>query len=85
MQKIINSGESVEFATAILSCIGDGVISTDIDGKILYMNKVAEDIIEKRAYEVVGQDFDQVFRFLYADDLMPLESPIQSTLKGFCF
>lgn len=61
MQKKILSGENLELAAATLSCIGDGVISTDLTGKILYLNKIAEEITGWSADEAIGKEFSTLF------------------------
>jgi PAS domain S-box-containing protein len=49
------------FTHAVLECMGDGVISTDMEGKILYMNPVAEGISGYTAAEVYGKEFSIAF------------------------
>lgn len=76
MHKKNMDGENLEFAAATLSCIGDGVIITDNNGKIIYLNHPSEEIIELSANEVMGKDFDQVFKFLEDDTKMAIKNPI---------
>ncbi len=45
-----------------LRSIGDGVITTDVSGKIDLVNSIAEEILEKSRDELDGQDFDEVFK-----------------------
>ena len=44
-----------------LSSIGDGVISTDTDGRIVFMNRVAEKLTGWPLSEVRGKEIDQAF------------------------
>lgn len=44
---------------AILSSVGDGLIATDKTGKIIIINRVAQAMLQLKAYEVVGKDYIQ--------------------------
>jgi len=75
-------GENLEHAMATLSCIGDGIISTDLTGKITYMNNKAEEIIGFRANEVIGKAFDHIFVFMHAESKKPINSPIKKIIDN---
>jgi PAS domain S-box-containing protein len=45
-----------------LSSIGDAVITTDTDGRVTFMNKVAEELTGWTAAEAVGEHLEIVFR-----------------------
>jgi two-component system, sensor histidine kinase len=81
MQKRILLEENQELAATILSCIGDGVISTDLTGKIVYMNHIAEEIVCCQAESTIGEEFDKVIRIYDAETKLPLESPVAYVLK----
>ncbi len=53
--------QSEELMKSTLFSIGDGVISTDLDGKITMMNHVAEKLTGYSESEAIGLDFDVVF------------------------
>ncbi len=53
-----------ELLAVTLRSIGEGVISTDIHGKILSTNKVAESVLGLQAEEIVGADLHKVFQFI---------------------
>lgn len=55
--------EEKERLLVTLRSIGDGVVTTDIDGTIDLMNEVAEKILEKNKAEFLGKSFDNVFVF----------------------
>jgi PAS domain S-box len=74
--------ESYELATATLSCLGDGVISTDLTGKIIYMNHIAEEILELNENESIGKEFDDVIKFYIADTKKRLEIHLYNVIKN---
>ena len=55
--------ENIEFAETTLSCIGDGVISTDLTGSIIYMNQIAEKITGISVSTALGSTFQRFGRF----------------------
>ena len=55
MYKRISSKKDQEFIHAALSCIGDSVITTDVNGIIRYANHKVEDLIELDATELIGK------------------------------
>lgn len=79
-----NMGEvgTLELAFATLACIGDGVITTDLDGTILYMNQTAEKILDIESDDVIGRSFDMVIKFFNHDSKQRVDSPIQYVLKN---
>lgn len=66
---------------ATLSCIGDGVICTDIDGNITFMNSSAEILTEWRIGEAEGKNFDEVFKIINGNTDEKLESPVKLAKK----
>lgn len=81
MSKRLFTGENLDLAAAILSCIGDGIISTDLAGKIIYMNNIAEEIIGCMEEEALKQDFDNVFTIYNAETKKRLKSPVDFVLE----
>ncbi len=51
-----------ERAQVTLNCIGDGVICTDISGKVTFLNVIAEHMTGWPLLEAAGQSIGQVFR-----------------------
>ena len=82
MREEILSGENLEISGATLSCIGDGIVSTDLMGKIMSMNHIAEEIIGISAAEAIGEDFDSIFAFKDASTKAPIKSPIVRVLEN---
>ena len=63
-----------------LSSIGDAVITTDGEGRVTFLNPVAESLTGWTLPEAVGQPLDGVFRILNEDNRRPVESPIVRAL-----
>ncbi|MBQ4845162.1 EAL domain-containing protein [Pseudoalteromonas sp. MMG005] len=63
-----------ELLEVTLSSIGDGVICTDVDSNVTYMNPVAEAILAKLTAEVAGQPFQEVMPLFNEDTLQPIEN-----------
>ncbi|EHQ89986.1 PAS domain S-box protein [Desulfosporosinus youngiae] len=80
MQNRILKGENLEFAAAALSCIGIGVITTDVKGRIRYLNQASEEIIGWEANEAVGKEFEKVFAIFNVDTKKPVKCPIAHVL-----
>ncbi len=59
--------EEKERAQVTLNCIGDAVISTDISGKITFLNPVAEKMTGWPMKEVVGRPMTEAIRIVNAD------------------
>lgn len=71
-------------AADILSCIGDGVIATDLKGGILFFNRMAEEITGWTAGDAVGKDFETVFSIINANTNEPLKTPIACVIENDC-
>src|SRR5262245_54394138 len=54
-------GRMERWMATTLTSIGDGVISTDAVGRILYMNPRAEELTGWQVSEAMGQDFQEIF------------------------
>lgn len=83
MPKVTWDMGNIELAEATLSCIGDGVISTDLEGNIIYMNRIAEVITGITAEDAMGQEFQKVCSFINAVSNLPLANPIHAVLKNY--
>lgn len=73
--------EEEKFRTT-LNSIADAVISTDISGKILGMNPVAESLTGWKADEGTGRDLAEVYRVFRADNGLLCSSPVDKILEG---
>ena len=63
-KKVFDRTKSLEMARAkeeaILLSIGDGLMATDEKGNVIFINKTAEKILNKKNMEVVGKIFSEV-------------------------
>lgn len=64
--------EAMERAEVTLSSIGDGVITTDTEGRVDYLNPVAEQLTGWSAAEAAGHDLAEVLRLVYEDSDEPV-------------
>ncbi|WMJ87673.1 PAS domain-containing hybrid sensor histidine kinase/response regulator [Anaerocolumna sp. MB42-C2] len=74
--------ENIEFAETTLSCIGDGVISTDLNGNIIYMNQIAEEITGVSVATALGKKFEAVCAFYNAVTKLPINNPVAKVIQN---
>ncbi|MHB8809217.1 MAG: PAS domain S-box protein [Desulfobulbaceae bacterium] len=65
-----------------LRSIGDGVITTDIHGRVVLMNRVAETMTGWRQAEAAGRLFSSVFRIIHQRTGDPCENPADKVLHS---
>ena len=70
-----------ERAQATLASIGDGVLRTDADGAINYLNPVAEQLTGVLANEAVGRPLEEVYRVVDEASGKPLMTPVERCLR----
>ena len=63
-----------------LASIGDGVIRTDAEGRIDYLNPVAEKLTGRRAEEALGRPLAEVFQVIDEMTRTPLADPVRRCL-----
>ena len=68
------------FRTTLLS-VGDGVISTDDEGRVRLMNHVAETLTGWRAEEAAGEDFGVVFHIIDESSGERAPDPVRQVLE----
>ncbi len=73
--------EQRERLQVTLSSIGDGVIATDVNGCISYLNPVAEALTGWRTAHAVGRRLDEVFRIINEESRQALENPVTKVLR----
>ncbi|HXG44962.1 MAG TPA: EAL domain-containing protein [Gemmatimonadales bacterium] len=73
--------EEKERAEVTLGSIGDGVIRTDAEGLIEYLNTVAEQLLGCRLASVAGRPIDHVITLANETTREPLENPVRICLR----
>jgi diguanylate cyclase len=72
--------EKIKAETTLLS-IGDAVISTDEEGKILVFNDIAQSLTGYTKEEAVNQPFNVIFNIVDEHTHKPLPNPVDLVLK----
>lgn len=70
-----------ERAQVTLASIGEGVITADANGKLVYMNPVAEELIGCKLEDVRGKPVNEVFSFISEGEREPLENPLLRCIR----
>jgi diguanylate cyclase (GGDEF)-like protein/PAS domain S-box-containing protein len=70
--------ERILFKTRLLDAVGEAVIATDVEGKVIYWNRAAEKLYGWSAEEVIGQTLAE---FLVSEDLREQAAVIRSALR----
>lgn len=73
--------ESKERLAATLASIGDGVISTDIYGRVTNLNVVAESLTGWTSSEALGKPIQEVFHIIQANTREIAINPVERVLK----
>lgn len=73
--------EETELLKATLLSIGDGVISTDKEGRIEIMNNIAEQMTGWQQEEAAGKPFEEIFHIKNEFDGRYLDNPIKKVLE----
>lgn len=74
--------QSREWFRVTLSSIGDAVISADTDGRISFVNPVAEAMTGWPSVQAVGAPLEQVFQVIDEDTGQLAESPLRKVLRA---
>lgn len=74
--------EEKELLDVTLRYIGDGVITTDINGRVILINKVAEKLTGRSQSEAAGKDINDVFNMINATTRQKCEDPVERVLKA---
>ena len=70
-----------EWLRVTLASIGDAVISTDAEGRVTYMNGVAETLTGWPLAEALGRPLPDVFRIVNEDTRRPVADPALRALR----
>jgi PAS domain S-box-containing protein len=64
-----------------LSSIGDGVITADANGRVNYLNPVAETLTGWTLADAAGIEVEQVFRIINETTREPIEQPVRKVIE----
>jgi PAS domain S-box-containing protein len=70
-----------ESLAVTLRSIGDGVIATDVEGRVTFMNATAETLTGWKAAEAQGRPLEEVFVILNEQTRGAVESPVARVLR----
>ena len=73
--------ESKKWFSTVLNSIGDAVIASDADGKVIFMNSVAERLTGWEQKEVVGKALNEVYSIINEDTGKRVENPVEKILR----
>jgi PAS domain S-box-containing protein len=74
--------ESEQRWAVTLGSIGDAVIATDTDGRVTFLNKVAEVLTGWQAADAVGQPVNKIFCIIDAHTHSAVENPVNEVLQS---
>ena len=74
--------ESEQWLSTILRSIGDAVIATDENGRVQFINSVAEDLTGWRREDAFGKDLGEVFNVVSEETDTPIKTHIMEALQG---
>jgi len=70
-----------ESAQITLKSIGDGVVTTDADSNVEYLNPVAEELTGWRVDDATGRPIDEIFRGFHEETCEPIENPLAIAIR----
>src|SRR5436190_1201674 len=70
-----------ESAQITLQSIGDGVITTDANSTVDYINPVAEELTGWRLEDAMGRPVEEIFRAFHEETCEPLENPLSVSVR----
>jgi diguanylate cyclase (GGDEF)-like protein/PAS domain S-box-containing protein len=73
--------ESEQWFAKTLHCISDAIIATDTQGKIQFMNPIAEQLTGWRLEQVEGTNISEIMTLLAEPDRTTIENPVITTLN----
>jgi PAS domain S-box-containing protein len=77
----MHASEGREVLSVTLQSIGDAVITTDLAGRVNYLNPVAETLTGWSQADALGQPLDSVFKIVNETTRHPVESPATRALR----
>jgi diguanylate cyclase (GGDEF)-like protein/PAS domain S-box-containing protein len=72
--------EQYELLRVTLQSIGDGVITTDAEGRVAWLNPVAERLTGWPSHDAAGRPVTEVFRIVHELTRLPVDDPVAACL-----
>ena len=66
----------------VFNTVGDAVLAADCDGKVTFMNSVAELLSGGNILDLIGAGYDEVLCFAREGDQAPVENPLTRVLRN---
>ena len=73
--------EERERAQVTLNSIGDAVVSTDVSGRVTYLNVVAEDLTGWSQHEATGHPLEDVLQIIDGTTRQVMQNPTAQTIR----
>ena len=73
--------EERERAQVTLNSIGDAVVSTDVSGRVTYLNVVAEDLTGWSQHEAAGHPLEEVLQIIDGTTRQVMQNPTALTIR----
>lgn len=70
-----------ERAEVTLASIGDAVMTTDVEGKVTFLNEIAERLTGCAANEAIGMEVEQVFHIVNEITRQPADNPVRKVMR----
>ncbi|MEO8464297.1 MAG: EAL domain-containing protein [Gammaproteobacteria bacterium] len=70
-----------ESAQITLQSIGDGVVTTDGESRVQYLNPVASELTGWKLDDAVGRLIDEIFRGFHEETCEPIENPVAVAMR----
>lgn len=74
--------ENEQWLRTTLHSIGDGVIAADRQGRVRFLNAVAEVLTGWRTHQAAGRPLRDVFRIVNQHTRQPVDSPVDEVLRA---
>lgn len=78
---VLETTRQKEWLNTTLASIGDGVIITDIQGNVTFLNSEAERLTGWKSAEAQGQPLPSVFRIINEQTRQGVENPVDKVLR----
>jgi PAS domain S-box-containing protein len=70
-----------EWLRVTLASIGDAVITSDAQGRVTFLNPVAEKLTGWSNQQAAGQAMERVFKIIYEQTRLPVEDPVKKVIE----